>query len=403
MKNYVKVAAFLGLSAATLCASGWRIPEQSLNGTALGTAYVANANGADASYYNPANMVWMDEYSRIETAMTYINLTNIKYTDVTGLVNNSTEEHFYLPTFHYVSSPYENWRFGLSVVVPGGLSKRWEDAYAKSTAEEFTIKIMEINPNVAYKVNDKLSLAFGLRGIYITGIIKAQNEPFYKNDMEADSIEFGYNLALSYKPIKNLTLATTYRSNVDLNVNGDANGNVGAHPFSTSVEAMMPLPAVLTLAAAYTMDKTTIEFVFERTYWSRYKEINFNFGDKLLDSNLGKARPKNWEDVNAYRIGVTHKYSNKLTLMAGFSIDKNPAPSNTIGFEMPDSDAKLYSCGIEYKVNNDMKIGLAYLYDQKESRTINNRRNQADINTGVNGKYEDAAAHLLTLSLKYKF
>ncbi|MDU9800117.1 outer membrane transport family protein, partial [Helicobacter pylori] len=35
-------------------ANGFKIQEQSLNGTALGSAYVAGARGADASFYNPA-------------------------------------------------------------------------------------------------------------------------------------------------------------------------------------------------------------------------------------------------------------------------------------------------------------------------------------------------------------
>ena len=52
MKNTIKVATLLSLSAATLLASGYRIPEQSLNSTALSAAYVASANGADASYMN---------------------------------------------------------------------------------------------------------------------------------------------------------------------------------------------------------------------------------------------------------------------------------------------------------------------------------------------------------------
>jgi long-chain fatty acid transport protein len=38
-------------------ASGYRIPEQSLNSTALSSAYVANANGADAAV---ADLEWQN-------------------------------------------------------------------------------------------------------------------------------------------------------------------------------------------------------------------------------------------------------------------------------------------------------------------------------------------------------
>lgn len=410
MRSYIKVATVLGLSVVTLSASGWRIPEQSLNGTALSAAYVANASGADASYYNPANMAWMTGGAEIEAAFTYINLTKIKYTDSLGFTNESKVEKFYVPTFHYVSPAVNDWRFGLSMVAPGGLSKRWDEAYPKASAEEFTLKIIELNPTASYKVNDKFAVGFGLRGVYTDGIVKSDaldltTAPILKRDLTGDSIDFGYNLALSYKPVKNLTLSSTYRSKVDLTVEGNADltGSEGGTRTS-SASVTIPLPAVLNLAVAYSINKTTVEFVYERTYWSAYEKLDFNYDVDLTNTQFATfdvAKDKNWKDVNAYRIGVTHQYSDVLKLMAGFAIDKNPAPDRTLGFELPDSDAKLYSVGFEYKVNDKTKIGLAYLYDQKESRTVMNRSvvNQ----TAPNGTFEDASAHLVTMSLKYKF
>lgn len=85
--------------------------------------------------------------------------------------------------------------------------------------------------------------------------------------------------------------------------------------------------------------------------------------------------------------------------MAGFAIDKSPAPNSTLGFELPDSDAKLYSVGFEYKVTQNLKMGLAYLYDDKEDRTITSRASA----TAPYGTFTDSAAHLVTASLKYKF
>lgn len=399
MKQTLKVATLLSLSTATLLASDYRIPEQSLNSVALSAAYVASANGADASYYNPANMAFMAEGGYIETSLTYINLPKVDYNDNNvALSGDSKEENFLLPNLHYVSPMVGNWRYGLSIVAPAGLSKRWDESYQMRTSEEFTLKVIEINPTASYKVNDAFALGFGLRGVYTTGVIKNQLAGVYTNDMEADSIDFGYNLALSYKPIEDLTLAATYRSKVNLTVDGEATTTWLGAPSSGDVKTHIPLPASLALAAAYTLNKTTLEFVFERTYWSSYKELDFDFENGSVEvTPLGQARPKNWKDVNAYRIGLSHQYSDALKLMAGFAIDKTPVPSSTMGFELPDSDAKLYSVGFEYKVSQDLKVGLAYLYDEKEKRSITTN------SAGVNGKFTDSAAHLVTASLKYKF
>lgn len=408
MKTSFRIVSLLGLSIATLSASGYKIPEQSLNSTALSAAYVAGANGADASYYNPANMVWMSDGAQLEVAMTYINLSKIKYTDTLNSApynGDSKVENFYVPTMHYVSPAVNDWRFGLSITAPGGLSKRWDEGYAKATAEEFTLKVIEVNPTAGYRVNDKFAVGFGLRGVYTDGIVKSDASGLgssAKRDLTGDSIDFGYNVALSYKPTADLTLSSTYRSKVDLTVTGDAVLANGAYSGGASVT--VPLPAALTLATNYSFGATNIEFVYERTYWSSYKELDFNYDVDLRATALAgfdKPIPKNWKDANAYRIGITHQYSDKLKLMAGFAIDKTPVSSNTLGFELPDSDAKLYSAGFEYKVNEKVSLGLSYLYDEKESRTVANRT--ATNTTAPKGTFEDASAHLLTASLKYKF
>ncbi len=409
MKQHVKVAGLLGLSVATLFGAGYKIPEQSLNSTALSAAYVANARGADASYYNPANMAFSPSGSDLEMALTYIRLPKVTYKDngssasKTGVAASdatSKSENFYIPTFHYMSPTFNSWRFGLSFVAPAGLSKRWSDAFPKSSAQEFTLKVLELNPTASYKVNDKFAVGFGLRGVLSSGIVKADSTAV-KQDMTGNSIDFGYNLAASYRPASNITLSSTYRSKVDLTIKGNATGHVGAHSFNnTAANVKLPLPAALTFAVAYTYNKTTAELVYERTYWSTYKNLDFNFpNDSTVEGALGVSKPKNWKDTNAFRLGITHQYSDKLKLMAGFAIDKSPIPNSTLGFELPGSDAKLYSAGFEYKVNDNMKVGLAYLYDHKDSRTVN----QGAASGKLKGTFSGGGAHLITASFKYKF
>lgn len=403
MKQTIKVATLLSLSAATLLASGYRIPEQSLNSVALSAAYVAGANGADASYYNPANMVFMAQGAYTEVAMTYINLPKVNYEAANSTNGNangdSKEEQFLMPNLHYVSPMVGNWRYGLSITAPAGLSKRWDEAYQMRTAEEFTLKVIEVNPTASYLINEQLAIGFGLRGVYSSGEIKASRASVYNNSMEADSIDFGYNLALSYKPIKDLTLAATYRSKVDLTVKGDAETTWLGTAQNGGVKTQIPLPASLALATAYTYEKTTAEFVFERTYWSAYDSLDFQFNNATAETNLGTLKLKNWKDVNAYRIGVSHQCTDNLKMMLGFAIDKTPVPDSTLGFELPDSDAKLYSIGFEYKLTQNLKMGIAYLYDVKEDRTVSN----STASSSPSGSFSDSSAHLVTASFKYKF
>lgn len=414
MNKSVKFALISAISVSFACASGYRIPEQSLGGTGKSGANIASSNGADASYYNPANMAFIEDGSQLELALTYIHLTSINYTDVLPLPSlqaNSEKENFLAPAFHYISPMVKDWRFGLSITAPGGLSKRWEDPYAKAYAQKFALKIVELNPTASYKINDKFAIGFGLRAVYTKGTVQSDTTVMLpqagktrlKRDMEGDSIDFGYNLALSYKPIEQLTLSTTYRSKVNLSVEGNA--DISGTSYGASVD--IPLPATLDISIAYDFGKTVLEATYERTFWSSYDKLDFNY-DRPMQNPIFKmafddVKVKNWKDVDAFRLGVSHELTDELTILGGFSIDKNPAPEDTLGFELPDSDARLYSAGLLYKVSKNMTLGLSYLYDVKKNRSVNSRQNPKDPKTGFNGNFKDGAAHLVSASFMYKF
>ena len=103
--------------ATTASASGYRIPEQSINSLALGNAYVANANQADAAYFNPANMSWLDQDTLLEGGLTYIHLTSINYDDFRTPADSgdSEDENFLIPNIYLVSPDFNNFRFGFAL------------------------------------------------------------------------------------------------------------------------------------------------------------------------------------------------------------------------------------------------------------------------------------------------
>ncbi len=404
---------FITLSVATttlLFGSAYRLPEGSINSTALSGAYVANANGADSSYYNPANMVFSSDKNQFEADLTYIRLAKIKYTDAQNPAFNSAskKEDIIAPTLFFTSKDFNNFRYGVSLTVPGGLSKRWGSPYAKAYAKEFTLKILEFNPSVAYKINDQFAVGGGLRAIYSEGIVKSDATDLGKpviRDMEADTTEYGYNLALTYKLDQASIFSATYRSNVDLNHEGNAKLYLsGTKLYDGGASVEVPLPAVLALAFSYEFDFATVELEWDKTYWSEYKALDFEFNDNVpraLKEAFDDPKAREWKDTNAFRLGITHQYSDKLTLMASFAKDENPAPDRNLGFELPDSDATIFGGGFSYKVSDQLSFGASLLYDKKDSRSVNQR--SADNPAGINGKFKDASATLVTTGFRYSY
>jgi long-chain fatty acid transport protein len=397
-------------AAGPALASGYRIPEQSVNSTARAGSYVAYTPGADASYYNPANMSWLEDRGYLEVDATWIHLSSIDYTDNrrASWSGDAEDEDFLLPTFFAVSPDYNNFRVGFSVTAPAGLSKRWQEPYPRTFAEEFSLKVFDINPSLSYKFSDQFSVGAGVRAIYVDGKVKSAGVVMppsvtARRDMDGDSVEMGYNLALTARPVKEMNLSLTYRSEVDLGVEGHAdlatNSPVGTATYSGDTGVEIPLPAVLAVAISYTFfDQLTVELEYDRTYWSEYENLDFTYprslGNAVLTSAFDSPKAKNWKDTDAWRLSFAYDLKNNWILMAGFAIDENPVPDSTLGFELPDSDALLYSVGVRYAINKDMELGVAYLYDDKESRSVSNGT--------VSGEFEDAAAHLLTIGFTYK-
>jgi long-chain fatty acid transport protein len=86
--------------------------------------------------------------------------------------------------------------------------------------------------------------------------------------------------------------------------------------------------------------------------------------------------------------------------MVGFAVDENPVPDRTLGYELPDSDAKLYSIGFRYVVNDRLEIGAAYLRSVKEKRTITA---SAGNTQGIDGEFSDGGAQVINVGGSYRF
>lgn len=393
MKRSLVLSAAL---TAALSAGGYKIPESSINATALSAAYVANAHGADAAYYNPAAMVYNDNANFLEVDATYIGLSPIDFSDGYG----SKKESFLVPTLHYSSKKLgENGgRVGLSIVAPSGLSKRWDNPAAKASAKEFTLKTIEVNPSVAIPLSETVSMGVGFRMVRTEGVVKSDAAPVpVSRDMSGDAADYGYNMALNYRPQSNVSLAATYRSKINLNIDGNADLNFLGNLYSGSTSVTVPMPAALSLAAAYTFESgTTVEAVYERTYWSAYKQLDFNYGGtpNPATAYFGAPLNKNWKNTNTYRLGVTQKID-QWTAMAGVAYDETPVPETSLGYELPDADAFMVSLGGRYQMDEHWDIGFGSLIDMKKDRTVHNG--------SIDGQFSNARAYLVTCGIEYRF
>jgi long-chain fatty acid transport protein len=405
MKKRFSVLAMASiLVAGSAMASAWRIPEQSVDSTAKAGANIASAKHADAAYFNPANMGWLADAWNVEVDATWIHLFSIEYDDArTSLYDGESEtENFFLPTGFFVSPNLGGARIGMSITAPAGLAKRWKSNYQKAVAEEFSLAVFEFNPVVSYTIADKVSIAAGPRMLYADATVRSDASGLgmqLSRDMDGDTIEWGWNVAVAYKPIEKLNLSATYRSNVDLDFDDKADLNLMGYRATLDTKVSIPVPAVLAFSIAYdVLDNLNVEFTYDRTFWSEYEKLDFDFSPNIPGNPFEPPQVRDWDDTNAFRLGVTYGVTNELDIMAGFGYDENPAPDANVSFELPDSDAWLFSLGMQYAVNERMDVGCAALYDYKEDRDVKNSPTDR-----VYGEFTGAGAFLLTVGLNYRF
>jgi long-chain fatty acid transport protein len=405
MKTKVSVLALVFIFVSGMAmASGWRIPEQSVDSTAKAGANVASSSRADTAYYNPANMSLLEDTWILEADATWIHLTAIDYEDARSPMfsGESEKENFLLPTLFLVSPTYgDGVRFGLSVTAPNGLAKRWDTAYQKASAQEFSLTVIEVNPVMSYDAGN-FSMAVGPRMIYVDATVKSDASdlgiPLSRN-MTGDTFEWGWNVAASYRPSETVNLSATYRSNIDLDFSDTADLNLLGNEMTLDAEVSVPSPAVLALSVAFDVsDNLTVEVLWDRTFWSEYDYLDFNFSPEIPGNPFEPAVLRDWDDVSAYRVSMTWGVNEEMDLMAGIAFDESPAPTETVGFELPDSDAWLFSAGMQYKMSDKTELGLAALYDYKKDRTVE----VSPLNT-VYGEFTGTAAWLVTAGLNYKF
>ncbi len=384
------------------------------------------------SYDNPANMVFMDNKHHMEANLIYINTSGTEYKgDVRAQPQELSAEPqtFLIPSLHYVSPSLgdNGARVGVSLVVPGGLTREWKSGAAKTVAEEFTLQIIELNPTVAFKLSETVGFAAGFRIVHTSGVVKSDGTipviaagglpSTIVRDMTGDALDFGYNLALAYKPTSELEFGLTYRSKVALDVSGNAklSSTAVVHPspavgtlvpaglYSGGASVSVPLPAAINAAIAYTLPtKTTLEFVYEKTYWSAYKNLDFNYDTQIANPILAGAFdasiPKNWKDTEAYRIGVTQELES-MTLMAGVVFDGVAVPENTLNFESPGSKSTSFSLGGRFKIDESLDVGLSALYSMKDDRKVSTPENQ----NGINGEFTNSNVLIVSAGVGYRF
>ena len=195
------VVSVFCIPAGRVFAAGFALYEGSARGNALGGALIARADDASAVYYNPAGITQL-KGTQISTGMNLITPSNKIYFYENGKDSELKRNWFYPPYGYLTRQLSDRLWFGVGMFARFGLGTEYEEDWpGRNNSYNAVVKGVEINPNLAWKVNDCFSIAGGL-SVMRLDVKLEQKIPLFGVDssLEGHSYGWGFNLAAHYKP-----------------------------------------------------------------------------------------------------------------------------------------------------------------------------------------------------------
>jgi long-chain fatty acid transport protein len=298
------------------------------------------------------------------------------------------------PHFYWVEPISERLKFGLALNAPFGLVTEWEDPdtwAGRFISQKADLLSIDLNPSVAYKINDRLGVAVGLivrfsevelRNITPTPTIPPQNA--IQNVLESDlETGFGGNFGLLFKATEQFSLGFSYRSKVDIDYSGEATFTPilapGAPP-PTGIETSIEFPDQAVLGFSYLFgSKWTANLDIVYTGWSSFDQLVIDFDPGSMLPQV--VRPQNWDDAYSVRGGAEYKLGGSSRIRFGLYFDETPQPEETVSPLLPDADRMGYSVGYGYD-GSSIDVDAYFLYVDFDERTTTTNLD------GFNGTYE---------------
>lgn len=410
-------------------AAGFGLYEASARGNAMGGALVGDTGDASANYFNPANM------TDLSGTHTLLGATAIHPTlDITANgEKNNLDSGWFAPPHAYVTHQLtDDWFLGFGLYTEFGLGTKYDsDWNLKWSSTETTLETMTLNPNVAYKVNDRLSLAAGLRMMYLdfdhrktpfdNDTIGALPPPFpplpvigsMSTRVKGDSWGTGYNLGVSYKITDTLDAGFVYRSRVRHTVKGDFEVNSSAGtvvpvdipnplPYgNASARGEIELPPSWTAGLNYRpVERLNIGLAAIYTEWSTYDDLTMTFGPTLGNhAKLSRSsEQKNWKDVWRLGLGAEYLLTERWSVQGGYVCDMDPINRSHTDTMLPPGDRHIFSTGVGYAIDTwTLNASYGLIMMQSCSRSVSNGTKRMSVD------FDDGFCHLLALSVGKRF
>jgi long-chain fatty acid transport protein len=274
----------------------------------------------------------------------------------------------FLPHGYWVWGVNDRLSVGLGVgPTYGSVTEYNDDFIGRNAGYFFDLQQINVNPSVAWKVNETVSLGAGLniahnathfkQGVpfFITGVVA----PGTHADIKGDAWAVGWNVGAMFQLTPSTRLGLTYRSGLSFDIKGDMNYIPGSVVLANEqVKAKLKTPGNFSVALSQTLGNWELLGDFTWTNWSVIDSIPL-----IRTSDGGEANRLKYNFRDSWRVGLGANYrsSEDLKLRFGVAYDKTPVRSpEDRTMTLPDTDRYWLSLGLNYALGKHSSLDVSY-------------------------------------------
>jgi long-chain fatty acid transport protein len=392
------------LAAVPMHAAGFGIFEQGTKAMGMAGAFTAQADDPSALFYNAGGLAFVTQRDGA-IGVTYIHDTKAEFRGADpfpgqGYTANQKKLSAFPPHAYYVQPINNDWKFGLGVETPFGLTTDWQSPHqfaGRFISTKASLQVFDINPTLGWQVTPNFGIGFGgiarVSDVELNRDIPANN-PFTQTIVNAASLKlkgdykegYGFNAGILYKATPDFSLGLSYRSKITVKYTGNARLTpiaTGNAQLDAAIAAKLPLntnlpvktaidfPAMASLGLAYSFTPNLlVEGDANWTGWSSFKTVPITFTGGATNSLPSTSLPQNWKDAYNYRLGLRWQASPTAQWRLGYVYDQTPQPEVNVSPLLPDANRTGYCIGYGYTGAWKADFAFMYLPFKERSRKI---------------------------------
>ena len=392
-------------SCAVAYGAGFTILEQSARGMGRALAgMTVESSDPGSIYFNPATATGAQRPEiAIGNHVLYVS-GHIKDmgSDVQlgGDESNNLGGWSMVPNLYYVQPINSTVSLGFGLSATSGTktsyNNYWLGRYGATLTE---LSVMDFSSVVSWKIRDDLSLGAGLI-VEKAGLLMEQMIPSQQGDkkmsVDGDSIGLGFTLGILYEPIEGTQIGLGYRSRIKHDIDFDA--KLKHTGMSTDGSCDIELPQIVNFGVEQKInEKWDVMMDISWSEWSVLDQLTLKFDNpKYFGSK--STKDMNWRDNWRVAVGTEYQFTDKLTGRFGLAFDQTPTQNEYRNLKLPDANRYWVSMGCGYKLNDNVRIDLAYTHLFMESKSFE----EATYGGVVRAK-ERCRTELVSFSVTYTF